>query len=117
MGHYDRFLAGVCGKYCGTCDLYALGECRGCAYQLGLTKHGECAIFQCCIVEHGLEHCGLCDNFPCQIFSRSASQDAIQLRLEALSCRSQKGTDQWLAQEKRKPRNISGLNSEPENEH
>ena len=115
MSNCIRCLASVCGEYCGACEQYVLRKCRGCAYQLGLAKNVECAIFQCCIVEYGLEHCGLCDEFPCGAFNKSAPTSTIQRRLEALIFRREKGTDQWLLHEQQKlcVATESGSKSEP----
>lgn len=76
----------------------AHAQCRGCAYQLGLTRHGECAIFQCCVAERGLEHCGLCPDFPCDVFRDSLPADELECRVRALRQRAAKGTDEWLAE-------------------
>ncbi len=81
----------------------AQGECRGCAYQLGLTRHGECAIFQCCVAERGLEHCGLCVEFPCPVFLSSGPAEDIERRRRTLRDRADKGTDAWLAEEVGRP--------------
>lgn len=101
-----RSLAGVCGQYCGVCDSYDANECRGCAYQLGSTRHGECAIFQCCIGERGLEHCGLCEKFPCQRFLSSGPDVGKQRRRAELERRLEEGTDQWLERVGREARDV-----------
>ena len=92
-----RLSAGACGEYCKPC--VAHGGCRGCAYQLGLTQRGECAVFQCCVAEKGLEHCGLCSEFPCPLFKASTSAADAERRMRALLDRTEKGTDAWLAEE------------------
>ena len=96
MASSKRFLAGVCGKYCGLCDEHVVHGCSGCACQLGLTCHGECAIFQCCVVDQGLEHCGLCEQFPCEIFRSLELLDHCESRQSALLRRRDQGTDGWL---------------------
>jgi hypothetical protein len=94
-----RTQAAVCGTYCGECDAYLEGVCCGCGYQLGQTRRGECAIFQCCIVERGLEHCGLCMDFPCQVFVSHAAPLDVARRYKALRRRAAIGTIAWLAEQ------------------
>ncbi len=96
----NRELAAVCGLYCGTCEAIEEG-CRACGYQLGLTSHGECVLFQCCVVERGLEHCGLCLDFPCQSFLSHAEAMEVQRRYRALLRRREMGTDRWLEEQKK----------------
>ena len=111
-----RSLAGVCGQYCGVCESHDANECRGCAYELGLTRHGECAIFQCCVGERGLEHCGLCEKFPCQLFLSSEPDVGGRRRRVELEHRLEKGTDQWLALAECEARNVKHGDSKSEAE-
>jgi hypothetical protein len=99
MGSCDcsrRKLAAVCGGFCGVCDAFQDGACCGCGYQLGQTRRGDCALFQCCIVEQGLEHCGLCAEFPCQLFLSQAPPLDVAKRYRALLRRAEIGTIAWL---------------------
>ena len=99
MNDCKRRLAAVCGLYCGTCEAFEEEEartCRGCAYQLGLAVGDECRVFQCCVVERGLEHCGLCPDFPCQLFLASAEPMEVQRRYRALLHRVEIGTEAWI---------------------
>ncbi len=91
----DRRWAAVCGKYCGDCPELQSG-CKGCAYQLGLARGFECAVFRCCAVERGLEHCGLCPDFACQTFLALDSALEGARRYRALTRRAEVGTDAWL---------------------
>lgn len=95
-----RLLAGVCGSYCGICEQFTSNVCRGCAYQLGLTNKGECCVFQCCVVDRGLEHCGLCEDFPCSSLCSQGSVDDVRMRLAALTGRNKFGTKRWLDAQK-----------------
>ena len=94
-----RKQAAVCGTYCGDCDAYLDRICCGCGYQLGHTRRGECAIFRCCVVERGLEHCGLCMDFPCQVFVSHAAPADVARRYKALRRRAEIGTIAWLAEQ------------------
>ena len=69
----DKNYASVCGIYCGNCSF--LGEqCKGCGYVNGKPfwatqiPSGVCPIHDCCNNQKQLEHCGMCDDFPCNIF-------------------------------------------------
>jgi len=59
-----------CGEFCGSCA-YHTGEkqplCPGCASHKGRPFWGVCKIYDC-IAEHGVEHCGKCEEFPCDSF-------------------------------------------------
>jgi len=102
MSECERCLAAVCGLYCGTCESYekeGSGICRACAYQLGLAAEGECRIFQCCIAQRGLEHCGLCPDFPCQLFLTSADPMEVNRRYRSLLRRVKLGTKAWIEEQ------------------
>jgi hypothetical protein len=94
-----RRLAAVCGRYCAACTAYEGGSCCGCGYQLGQTRRGECAVFCCCIEDRGLEHCGLCLDFPCQVFLSHAPPRDVARRYRALRRRAELGTAAWLKEE------------------
>lgn len=99
---WRRRFAAACGEYCGSCGPVSAGICRGCAYQLGLTPAGEeCRIFFCAVVEHGLEHCGLCPDFPCPLFLSSAEPAIVERRVQALRRRAAIGTERWLDEQER----------------
>jgi hypothetical protein len=59
-----------CGTVCDDCE-YFKGEreprCEGCNAREGRPFWGECPTYSC-VAEHGVEHCGLCDEFPCDKF-------------------------------------------------
>lgn len=99
-----RQLAAVCGRYCGECDAYLDSSCCGCGYQLGETRRGECAVFQCCVIDRGLEHCGLCLDFPCQVFVSLAEPLEVARRYKALRRRGERGTIPWLEDEEERCR-------------
>lgn len=101
--HNKRRFAGVCGEYCVSCAPVVEGICRGCAYELARTPRGECVIFQCAVVERGLEHCGLCPDFPCELFRSSADSKRVQLRIHALQRRREIGTERWLEEQAQPP--------------
>jgi len=62
-----------CGLYCGACPSYQKGTCLGCRSedkkQNRKSKWG-CKIRLCCHKEKELEHCGQCEQFPCNLIDR-----------------------------------------------
>ena len=99
----ERRRAAVCGCYCGDCDPYRENDCCGCGYSLGQARRGECAVFQCCIMERGLEHCGLCLDFPCQVYLSHAPPLDVARHYQALRRRAEIGTIPWLDEQEATP--------------
>ena len=106
----DANYAPACGLFCGECPF--LGEqCKGCGYVEGkpfwtAQMPGEvCPIHSCCTGTKGLEHCGLCGDFPCKSFldlrdpnmSDEEFEKSLKDRQEALKTRAAEGTQAWLA--------------------
>jgi len=96
-----RRFAAVCGACCLSCTPATSGTCRGCAYELGRTPRGECAVFQCALVAHGIEHCGLCDEFPCALFRAAMPAGSLEERVAALLRRRAIGTAVWIEERMR----------------
>ena len=105
----DPALAAVCGLYCGDCE-YAGDKCGGCTNiegkpfwvsQFGLAT---CPIYNCSVNKHEIEHCGLCDEFPCEMFKtlRDPSQSdeeaerALIEKRSSLLLRKEIGTEAWV---------------------
>jgi len=107
----DLNYAPVCGFYCGDCHFLAK-RCRGCGYEEGKPfwtddmPGGICPIYDCCCSMKQLEHCGLCDEFPCKIFLELRDQDmsdeefreSLDNRQKELRVRTEIGTEKWLAE-------------------
>jgi hypothetical protein len=58
----------ACGAYCDDCPSYqSKGEptCTGCKENRGNPWWGECRLFRC-TQQRGVDHCGLCNDFPCE---------------------------------------------------
>ncbi|HEY32175.1 MAG TPA: DUF3795 domain-containing protein [Dehalococcoidia bacterium] len=105
----DANLAPVCGLYCGSCE-YLGAQCRGCGHEQGKpfwTKGIDievCQLYDCCVNTKHLEHCGLCDDLPCEMFlslrdpslSDEEFEKSLMERQEVLEKRSLIGTEQWL---------------------
>jgi hypothetical protein len=63
--------------------------------------------YDCCLNEKGLEHCGLCEDLPCQTFltfydlslSEEEAKQSIADRQAALRRRKGIGTERWLEEQ------------------
>lgn len=94
-----RKLAGVCGRVCAACNAYEQGACPGCTSESGRTRRGERPVLACSIPVRELVHCGLCLEFPCQVFvSHTLPQEMARL-YKALRRRAGIGTPAWLAEQ------------------
>lgn len=105
----DKNLAPVCGLYCGDCEYFGK-QCRGCGHEEGKpfwTKNVSmdiCPLYDCCINEKNLEHCGQCGELPCENFlalkdpalSDEEFNKSLQNRQTALLRRKEIGTHKWL---------------------
>jgi hypothetical protein len=109
----DTKLAGPCGVYCGGCE-YLEVRCSGCGGVEGKpfwTVEMEtpvCLLYNCCVVEKKIEHCGLCDELPCQMFlsfhdpalNPEEAEKSVREREQTLRRRREIGTGEWLAEAK-----------------
>jgi len=105
----DLSLAAPCGLYCGDCD-YLESQCWGCGQVQGKpfwTAQFEaivCPMYDCCVNQKQLEHCGLCSEFPCEPFTSlrdpalndEEAEQSLQQRMKDLRLRKEIGTEAWL---------------------
>lgn len=105
----DILLAAPCGLYCGECGLRGR-LCEGCGNVSGKpfwTERFEmeaCPIYACAVTKHGLEHCGECEEFPCETFtslrdpsmSDEEYRKSLWNRQVSLESRAVIGTPAWL---------------------
>lgn len=65
----------ICGSDCSACYCYAADMCKGCHASKGMVFHcpeGEaCAIYHCCVTEHGYLNCSECDQIPCALWRQT----------------------------------------------
>ena len=105
----DSNFAAVCGLYCGDCTFLG-NQCRGCGYVEGRpfwtsqVRLAVCPLYDCCVNQKQLEHCGLCNEFPCAAFnelrdpslSDEEAEGALRIRQRELVLRKEIGTESWL---------------------
>lgn len=71
----DKIIS-CCGVVCSAC-LYYPADCKGCpavkgqVFWLDYTGEERCGIYECCVNNKKLEHCGKCDKLPCDRFTGS----------------------------------------------
>ncbi|HVP93121.1 MAG TPA: DUF3795 domain-containing protein [Acidobacteriota bacterium] len=92
--------ATFCGDYCGKCPNYP-AKCYGCVPAL----HMDCYFVKCCM-ERRIEHCGLCEDFPCQKLQEFVPDDRPECpngyHIESLRGRRVVGTEAWLSLQRAK---------------
>ncbi|MEA3311528.1 MAG: DUF3795 domain-containing protein [candidate division WOR-3 bacterium] len=93
-------LACFCGDYCGKCPNYPR-KCAGCVPEL----HPDCHFIRCC-QDKGIEHCGFCENLPCQKLAGFCPDDRPSCppgyHIENLRERKRIGTEAWFEKQRAK---------------
>ena len=95
----ENIIFSPCGTVCDDCE-YLKGEkqpsCPGCASVEGKPFWGECRTYSCA-GEQGVEHCGLCGEFPCDrfiaTFDPSHGQVSAVIRAGILAYRARHGDE------------------------
>jgi hypothetical protein len=102
----EKLLA-PCGTFCGTCEILERAEkpnCLGCGRQNGHLFWGECKLFSCA-VKHGVNHCGECADFLCDLFADqfdpSHGQESAFTRGGLLAYRRKAGTAKYVQMAKK----------------
>jgi len=107
-------LAASCGLFCGNCE-HLETKCKSCATQKGkpfwttVMKVECCPIYNCSVNMKHLEHCGLCHEFPCEIFNQlrdpslndEEAKNALLERQNDLIKRKEIGTEKWLKEKQK----------------
>ena len=107
----DITLAAACGLYCGDCEFIET-QCRGRNPMQGKPFWAEkysieiCPIYNCCVNQNQLEHCGLCHELPCETFtslrdpsqSDEEAEQSLRERQKDLTMRKEMGTEVWLSE-------------------
>lgn len=70
----------VCGLYCDDCEHFE-EDCPGCSESDGSvfwTEYVEissCPVYECCVTQKNLPHCGHCKDLICERFTRFKDPD------------------------------------------
>ena len=83
-------IVACCGCICDECPYYPV-DCQGCPkidgkpFWLEYKEEDVCSIYQCCVNEKELPHCGRCGSLPCARFdqqdpTRTPEENAEGLR-------------------------------------
>ncbi len=64
-GGYRFMNISSCGINCDSCQFKSEQNCPGCYEHKGKPFWGVCELYSCAS-DHGHNHCGKCDMFPCQ---------------------------------------------------
>jgi len=97
----NKKLIAPCGTCCGTCGFLDQKEkpsCSGCGYQNGELFWGKCRLYAC--AKDKVEHCGLCEDFPCDLFVNqfdpAHGQKSAFIRAGLLVYRKRVGTEKFI---------------------
>ena len=94
----------ACGAYCDDCPHYRGKKkpaCVGCKQSQGNPWWGECGLYKCAL-EKSVMHCGLCNEFPCDISAthfdpdNPAGQRNAVVRIGVLTYRAKHGDEKAL---------------------
>lgn len=98
----DDNLLAPCGSYCETCEFLKRKEkpsCLGCGNQLGRIFWGECKLYAC-VKSKGENHCGDCQDFPCDLFVNqfdpAHGQTSVFTRAGLLIYRKKFGPEKYI---------------------
>lgn len=76
-------IVSCCGVVCSECGYYP-GECGGCpavrgqVFWLEYTGGDVCEIYDCCVNQKKLEHCGRCGELPCFRFEGNDPTKSVE---------------------------------------
>ncbi|MDO5603069.1 MAG: DUF3795 domain-containing protein [Oscillospiraceae bacterium] len=81
-----------CGICCEQCEGREEAHCSGCLQMEKAFWGGDCPVKSCCEAK-GLDHCGLCPQFPCEVVSGMGKDQGYDPAPRLAQCRkwAQKG--------------------------
>lgn len=75
-----------CGVACNSCEKKKKGICKGCLFIEKPFWVGECKVKSCC-EKKGLNHCGECSNFPCEMLKNMGKDQGFDPLPKIERCR------------------------------
>jgi hypothetical protein len=92
----ERRFAGICGAYFKG-DAWFEEHVPSCSRQEEVQLRNICPIYTCAR-QRGVEHCGACEEFPCQLLLLFAAHDARPgERVVSAAMRAALGEEGWAA--------------------
>ena len=82
-----------CGVCCDSCERKQAVNCRGCINMDAPFWGGVCGVKSCC-ESKGLNHCGECDGFPCEMLSTMGVEEGFDSAPRLGQCRK------WVCERK-----------------
>lgn len=76
-----------CGICCNSCERKEQVHCKGCLEMKLPFWGGECEVKSCC-EERGLDHCGVCPEFPCEMLSTMGVDQGFDPEPRLRQCRT-----------------------------
>ena len=75
-----------CGGCCNSCERKEEVHCTGCTEMKQPFWGGECGVKSCCEAK-GLDHCGVCPDFPCEMLSTMGVEEGFDPEPKIAQCR------------------------------
>ena len=75
-----------CGVCCNSCERRHTVNCHGCTGMKAPFWGEECGVKSCC-EQRGLNHCGECEAFPCDMLSHMGEEQGFDPRIKIEQCR------------------------------
>ncbi len=75
-----------CGLLCGSCQGREEADCKGCVNMTLPFWGGECGVKSCCEGK-GLDHCGQCHSFPCEMLATMGAEQGYDPEPRLAQCR------------------------------
>jgi hypothetical protein len=88
-----------CGVCCNSCERKENGSCKGCLHMDKPFWGGVCKVKSCC-EEKGLNFCGKCGEFPCEMLSNMGKEQGFDPTVKIEQCRK------WLKELEQEQKNF-----------
>lgn len=82
-----------CGVCCTQCERKEKVHCTGCPSMKLPFWGAECLVKSCC-EKRGLDHCGVCEEFPCEMVSNMGKEAGFDPAPRLLQCRRWAGKEE-----------------------
>lgn len=76
-----------CGVECNICERKEVVTCKGCLDMEKPFWGGDCYV-KSCSENKGLNHCGECNDFPCEVLTNMGKEQGYDPTIKIERCRS-----------------------------